>query len=184
MKIKHQHRGILAACIGIALYFLGIFLPKERPLAVLLSNGYILSFSAGIVVYYLWRRFLQHKITSPPVFCGIISILLLVWFYLLPRKIMLQILVSSLVLICTLISTHQKPIPKIFTHFSTISYSFYLTHYYVILILGKFFDFTHLNINTILGIGIVFVSTALISFCSYILVEKKLGNLLNQVFRN
>ena len=49
---------------------------------------------------------------------------------------------------------------------------------------NKFFDFTHLNINTILGIGIVFVSTALISFCSYILVEKKLGNLLNQVSRN
>lgn len=180
MKIKHKYRGIIAGCICVALYLFGILLPEEVPVAVLLSNGFVLSFAAGIVVYYVWRGFLQQKTTSVPLIWGMAAVLLLGCLYLLPRNILLQILVSSFILICTLISTAQKPIPKGFTQFSNLSYSFYLLHYYVILIIGKMIDFTQFNGKVILGTVIVFCVTLLISFCSYILIEKKLGNLLNR----
>ena len=54
-------------------------------------------------------------------------------------------------------------------------------HYYVILIAGKVIDFTKLNVITVLGTFVVFAVTLFISFFSYIIVEKKLGNALNQL---
>ena len=181
MKIKHKQRGVIAALICIGVSVLGLLLPQELPVARLLCTGYMLSFVAGIATFYIWCLFFQYKSTEFPHIWEISGILLLILFYFLPSKLFLQIGTASLVLICILVSTHQKPVAKVFAKFSDISFSFYLLHYYVILVVGKFIDFTQLNLKTILGTVIVFFLALIASTCSYVVIEKKLGNALNRL---
>lgn len=180
MKIKHKYRGIIAALICIGASIVGRLLPQELPVARLLCTGFLFSFVAGIAVFYIWRLFFQHKSTEFPHIWEAGGILLLILFYCLPGKLFLQIGTAALILICILISTHQRPVAKAFTRFSEISFSFYLLHYYVILVVGKFVDFTQLNLKTILGTAIVFFLALIASICSYVVVEKKLGSVLNR----
>ena len=180
MKLTHKHRGLVAAITCAVLYIVGMFLPKELPIAVLVNNGYLLSFITGIVVFYIWNKILKNKSAAFPLLWGIVAAFLLICFYLMPRIALLQTTVAGLILLCTLTATKQKSVPKIFTHFSTVSFSFYLLHYYVILIAGKVIDFTKINIITVLGTFAVFAVTLVISFFSYIIIEKKLGNALNK----
>lgn len=181
MKIKHKHRGTIAAFVCIALCVLGELLPEELPLSILLRTRFLLSFVAGIIVFHVWNALLKNKTSAFPIFWGIWAILLLLFFYLVAKNTFIQVVVSSFILICVLISTYQKPVPKIFTYFSKLSFSFYLLHYYVILIVGKVIDFTKLNVYTVLGTLIVLVVTLIISFFSYIIIEKKLGDALNKL---
>lgn len=174
MKIKHKDRGLIAAALCIASYILGHMLPDSIPPAVLLQTGYMLSFVAGILVYYIWNFVLSHKSTSFSFLWGILAGILMIYFYFAPEKLFLKIILSSAILLLALISTHQKPVPKIFTYFSQISFSFYLLHYYVILITGKVIDYSTLNIKTILGTLGVFVLTLFVSLCSYIVIEKNI----------
>lgn len=181
MKIKHKYRGLTASVICIAFTILGYMLPEESPLGVLLRTGFMLSFVAGIGVFYIWKMLLNYKNTSFSTVWGMIAALFLAFFYVAPEKMLLKILLSVAILMCTLMFTHQKSVPKIFTNFSKISYSFYLAHYFVILIVGKVIDFSQLNIKTMIGIVVVFIVTLMVSFCSYIVVEKKLFNILNRL---
>ena len=181
MKVNHKHRGIIAAFLCIALCILGEFLPRDLPLTILLRTRFLLSFASGILVFYVWNAFFLNKTPAFPVFWGIAAILLLIYFYLVARNIFVQVMVSSLILFCVLISTYQKPVPKIFTLFSQLSFSFYLLHYYVILIVGKFIDFTEFNVYTVLGTFLVLFVTLFISFFSNLIIEKKLSNALNRL---
>lgn len=181
MKIKHKHRGMIAAlsCIGISI--LGLLLPQKLPVARFICTGFFLSFVTGIAVFYIWRLYFQNNAREFSHIWRASAILLLILFYFLPRKLFLQIGSAPLVLIFVLISTRQRPVAKIFTRFSDISFSFYLLHYYVVLVVGKFIDFTQLNLKTILGTVIVFFLALIASVCSYVVIEKKLGNALSRL---
>ena len=181
MKIKHKHRGILAAIMCIGVTILGLLLPQELPVARLLCTGFLLSFVTGIAVFYIWRLFLQHKSTEFPYVWIAAGILLMILFYCLSKKLFMQVALAPLVLICILISTRERPVAKVFTKFSNVSFSFYLLHYYVIIVIGKFVDFTLLNLKTVIGTIVVFCLSLIVSVCSYVVVEKKLGNALNRL---
>lgn len=181
MKIKHKYRGMIAALICVGVTVLGLFLPQKLPVARFICTGFFLSFVTGIAVFCIWRLYFQNKATKFSHIWGVCGILLLILFYLMPQKLFLQIGAAPLVLICILVSTRQRSVAKIFTRFSDISFSFYLLHYYVILVVGKFVDFKQLNLKTILGTVIVFFLTLIASSCSYVIIEKKLGNALNRL---
>lgn len=178
MKIKHKHRGIIAALICIGVTVLGMLLPQELPIARLLCTGFLLSFVTGIAVFYLWHFFFQNKKNKYLYIWKVSGMLLLILFYCLPMNLLLQITATPLILVCVLVSTHQRPVAKIFTRFADVSFSFYLLHYYVILVVCKFIDFTQLNLKTILGTVVVFCLALIASICSYVIIEKKMGKAL------
>ena len=113
---------------------------------------------------------------------GVIAVLSVLALYLVPTKNYFYPLESFVILTATLLATAQILIPKFVNKFSNLSYSFYLIHYYVILIVGKVLDFTVFSWKTVLGAIVVFGVTLVISICSYQIIEVWLCNILKKWF--
>lgn len=178
MKCKHKYRGIISAAACIAVSAISLILPSGIAVTGFLRTGFFLDFAVGIGAYYVWSLLLQKKEKLPsPLFC-IIAIAATALLYLGPRNLFLLEGAVFLILLSTLLCTNEKPVLKPFNLFAKVSYSFYLIHYYVIIILGKLFDFSVFSAATLLGTAVTFILTLIAAYCSYLLVEKKLCNLL------
>jgi peptidoglycan/LPS O-acetylase OafA/YrhL len=82
----------------------------------------------------------------------------------------------------TLFAFKQKKMPKSVMWFGKISYSFYLTHYYVILIIGQFFDLNKLSLTTIILTMVIFAISLVVAYLAYYLIEVKVGSLLEKSY--
>lgn len=183
MKIKHKFRGIIAAAACLAAYVAGLLLPAELTVTRLLRTGFLFDFVAGIAAFYLWELFLKKidfRFRFIWAFPAAASVIL---FYLGPRYPWLLATEALAILILILLATYQKPVPKLFTWFSNLSYSFYLIHYYVIIVVAYFFDLTKLSVKTAIASLLVFILTLAASYVSYILIEKKLCGALNKLIK-
>lgn len=180
MKISKKWRGLIASCVCIVFYVLGEILPKGYAISHYLNVRLWLDFIAGISVFYIWK-YLSQKISSRAiVLSGIIAVLSILTLYMVPiRKILLP-LISLVILISTLLSTVHFRAPKFLNWFSNLSYSFYLVHYYVIIILGKVFNFTVFSGKTVVGSILVLGISLLISTFSYKIVEIWLSKILKR----
>lgn len=180
MKINKKWRGLIASCMCIIFYVVGAVLPKGLAISKYLHVILWFDFIAGICVFYLWN-YLSLKLSSHTIIlCGIVAVLSILALYLFPVKKILLPIVSLLILTSTLLSTVHLRAPKFVNWFSNLSYSFYLIHYYVIIIVGKIFNFTTFSIKTVLGSVIVLIVSLLISPFSYQIVEVWLSKILKR----
>lgn len=178
MKLSKKWRGLIASVACIIVYCVGWLLPNEFAVAVFLRNIFWFDFVVGIIAFYIWR-YVSQRITPRVVrLSGIVAILSFLSLYLDLGTRALRPIESLLLLISTLLFTANKSVPTFVSKFAKLSYSFYLIHYYVIIIVGRIVDFTVFSAETIFGTAAVFIVTLLISICSYIIIETKLCSLL------
>lgn len=183
MKIKQKYRGIIAASVCIAAYIAGLFLPADLTVTRLLRTGFLFDFVAGIAAFYIWDLFLKKIDFRFRFIWALPAAAAIVLFYFGPRYPWLLATEALAILILTLLATYQKPVPKLFNWFSELSYSFYLIHYYAVIVVGFFFDITKLSAKTVIASLLVFLLTLAASYVSYILIEKKLCGALNKLIK-
>jgi len=183
MKIKHKARGIISAAVCVTLYVAALIIPGNLPVLRLLRTGFMLDFAAGITVFWIWKHCSAYFSRIPRFIWGSLIAILCTFFYLGPRNIFLLCATAAIILLCSISALDGKGIIRPVSFFADISYSFYLLHYYIIIIVGIFFDLSTFSLKTIIGTFIVFAVTFICAIFSHLLIEKKLGSSLIKLIK-
>ena len=177
MKLRHKWRGAITAGL-CCLLLLGALLPDTNPFVHVYTKGYFLDFIAGIAVYFLWKA---RKGTDRPVRNSLLLRLGaalaalggLGFLYTQEQHYLPDAAACFLILFATLLCFDGVRLPKAVPFLGKLSYSFYLLHYFVILVLGKVFDFSRLGLSAIVGTAAVILLSYLAAWVSYELIEKR-----------
>lgn len=182
VKINRRYRSCIAAMTCILIRVISEFLPKDLAIQYFMHRNVWLCYAAGIGIHQLWRmtRATAPKWKQLPVLGWIGCVILLVLLYFTPKSSWKTISLCAAILFIALYACEHAPAPGVVAWFGSISYSFYLTHYYVIMILGVLFDFTKFSAATLLGTIVVTLVSLLIAQISYYILERKLGSYLKQ----
>ena len=182
MKISHKYRGLICGAMCLSVVLLGNLLP-ESPVVHFMGRLYWLNYVSGIVVFYIYKAAEKKSFTKNKKrfwLCAI-SLVCMVLIYAGRKTIEWNILLAFLTVISSLIGLAGVQMPSPIMNFGKISYSFYLTHYFVILIIGAFIDFEKLNLITFAGTVIAFAISLLTGYAGYSIFEKKLGEMLKNL---
>ena len=187
-KINHKKRGEITIGIILVLITIGcIFNFGNIPILNVGTSKELIDFALGIVLFYILKKIyiynnfkIGNKKSILLTFFGIVMILTMV---LCNMNIFFRAILALLIVLCFSISFFNLKAPKILLTIGDISYSFYLIHYYVILIFR-----TYINSMSVIGIkemicAICAIITALIiSYISYQIIEVKFANYLKNKF--
>ena len=183
MKISHKWRGLISGIVCFFLMMIAKILNFDFAIINMLEKSFWLNFIFGIIVFYIWKNMqnkteLKKKLSPILIAIAVLSFLTL---YIGSKPLELCSVLSFGLLLSVLLVMEDKPVTSFFITFGNMSYSFYLTHYYVILFIGLFIDFDKLNFSTLIGTVVSFAVSLLVAYISYILIEKKLGDLLRRL---
>ena len=183
MKISHKYRGLICAAMCLGVVVVGDLLP-EGPIAHFMGRLYWINYISGVIVFYIYKM-LEDKVfmksKSRFLLC-VISFIGLTFLYIGRKTIEWNILLAFITVITVLIGLANVKMPSFIMNFGKISYSFYLTHYFVILVIGFVTDFDKLNAVTVIGTVIAFAVSLLTGYIGYFVFEEKLGMKLKNLF--
>ncbi len=184
MKLSHKWRGLISGFLCLFLVILGNFMHDKTAFSSFFGKSFWLNYIAGILVFYIWK-WAEEKTEFKKRFSTLwvsVSIVCFAILYISKIPDYLCVFLSFCVLISVLLVFEKKRMPKSVMYFGKISYSFYLTHYYVILIVDKFFDLETLSFATVLLTVGVFAISLIVAHITYCLIEIKFGKLLEKFY--
>ena len=166
---------------GICL-FLALFAGKftsATPFLYVVCQGWWFSFAAGIVSFYVVRYLWDRDV----VICGrvvmcMLSAFAVVVIYVLPLNAARNALLSFVAISGLVLGCRNLLMGRVIPVLGNTSYSFYLIHYYVIIAVGKFVNWSMPTSKTLLGVVVVLVVSAIAAFISYNMIEQKFGTIL------
>lgn len=177
MRISHKYRGVITALVLGTLLFIGRTMDINNTILYFWSAPYMADFITGILCFYILRE--MNKLTikkSKKLFLGIVAVAaccLMCWNgYPQPRWVVNSLL-SAFVLIAVILSLNDVRIPRLACFAGDISFSFYLIHYYVIIIIGKLIPLDYFSALSVLGLFLVILVSGLLAYVSYELIEKR-----------
>lgn len=191
MKNSHKYRGIATGAILAIMLAVGRTVSSDNIYFKFWTSTYISDFIAGIVAFYVIGSIAGKKVKkSEKVLLTGLSIL--AWAVMLLNVVpqprwLFNCILSAFILTATVIVLNNVEIPRWIVWGGNVSYSFYLIHYYVIIIIGKVFDFSQSDVKAWIGVALVLVVSELIALLSHQLVEvwfsNKVLTLYNDVCR-
>lgn len=186
MKISHKWRGIISCGICIGFMVVAPYLPIDIAVKSMLEHGFWLNYVCGIAAFYIWM-FMRDKVDGKEKQKMGWALLALTGFIVLfaaGKPLYISSVASLVVLISVLAIFNVKSMPGWISRFGEMSYSFYLTHYYVILILGIFINFDEFSVMTCIGTIVALGLSLITARISYELIEKRFGNFLRKLLLN
>ena len=181
MKINHKYRGLIAGLCCVALLMTEGRFGTDTPFLFILCKPWWISFAVGIgafyIIRYLWNKYWKTGVD------GVLIGLTLVAFGLMftcDLNIYRNAVLSGVALICLVLACKKRPMPKAINFLGKISFSFYLIHYYVVLIVGRFVDLKIISAKSICAICLILVISILLAGISNYLVEDKLSQILKK----
>lgn len=182
-KLSHKKRGLLTCSLCLIARICGEILPGDWAIARFMQRNIWFNYIAGICVYYLWTltRNKATKLKSISALWFPVVSLLLVLLFFTAKPAWVVTLLCSVILFTVLFAFSQMHMPRVVTWFGTISYAFYLIHYYVIMILSYFFDFSKFTLSTVIGTIIVLLLSLVIAQLSYYIIERKFSESLKKI---
>lgn len=87
---------------------------------------------------------------------------------------------SGVALFSLVLAFKKQAMPKAINHLGKISFSFYMIHYYVILIVGKVIDLKVLSVKSMFAIAIIMLSSVVLASIANYLIENKFSNFLKK----
>lgn len=184
MKLSQKYRGIICSIICLSVVIIGNLLP-ENPISHFMGRLYWLNYVTGVIVFYLYKLAEKKGVldNKKRFWLCLVAVVGLVLVYVGRKVIEWNILLSFLVIITVLIGLAGIKMPSSIMNFGKISYSFYLTHYFVIMIIGMVVDFEMLNTATVIGTVVAFAVSLLTGYIGYWLFEKMLGEKLKKTLK-
>lgn len=183
-RISFRYRGIIAAGVMIFMGFSKvIFGNSENPLYVIASSPWWLCFAGGIIAYYgsklLWKK-INNKGICLSLCC--MAMALLITIFVMPLNIKRNAVISSVLLFAFVLGVQKNKMPHVINILGACSFSFYMIHYYVIILAGKIFDWNAISIWTVIGLICVIVISSGLAYVSYSVVECKVTNKIKMYF--
>ncbi len=183
-------RGVVMAAILLLLIVLNRVVPNSLFLFSYGSN-YMIYFVIGIIGALLLKksekRFFIKQIHSSKL--SILLFVLLFAFFIgfstIYDDTVCNVVILGLSILAAIVLLWSASFPKIIVMLGDISYSFYLTHYFLVKLFTRVLIRLVWPINTFFAIVFLilcFVVTACISWVSYQLIEKRLAGKLKKIF--
>lgn len=176
MKISHKYRGVITSVICAVLVLIGL-VPFKNVILNFYTRLYWLDFILGIVSFYILKKIYNMNFSPVRKIAALIfSVCFLLTGYIISSEIIIlnEILQSCLfaavfVLFC--ISLKDVSIPKQFVHIGDMSYSFYLLHYFVIIVAGKLVNLSVLSAKSMIATALALALSLLAAHISYFIIE-------------
>lgn len=184
MKISHKCRGFITAGVLTILLTCGMLLDIHFVPFFFWTRDYWIDFIAGIIAFYILKRlyaFPFSKITRnifSSVAFGLIGIMCWGGFAE-PRWLIFAVL-SLATVVLLLLGLKNVNIPSALIKAGDISFSFYLIHYYVIVLVGKIFNLNSFGVKSTIGTILVFIMTYVCANLSYSILEVNFTNLVKR----
>lgn len=181
MKISHKFRGILAAVACTMLLMIQYRFSPEHPFLFILAQPWWISFVVGIGVFYALRSVWNKSVTTRlQILLGALAAVALVLMFLSDLNIYRNAVLSGVALFSLVLVFKKQEMPKVINHLGKISFSFYMIHYYVILIVGKVIDLKVFSVKSMFAIAIIMLSSVVLASISNYLIEDKFSNFLKK----
>lgn len=181
MKISHKFRGILAAVACTMLLMIQYRFSPEHPFLFILAQPWWISFVVGIGVFYALRSVWNKSVTTRrQILLGVLAAIALVLMFLSDLNIYRNAVLSGVALFSLVLVFKKQAMPKAINHLGKISFSFYMIHYYVILIVGKVIDLKVFSVKSLFAIAIIMLSSVVLASISNYLIEDKFSNFLKK----
>lgn len=181
MRISERLKGLLVVVVCTAMLPLQWKFPMERPFLYMISMPWWLSFATGVLSFYLLKWLWNKKVPGYIRFIlGILGLIALYLMFCLRLDMIRNAFLSLVVLTCTVVLFRKAKMPHTINLLGDVSFSFYLIHYYVIMVFGKIFDWKVISLKTCTGIVLVFLCSIWLAYISYRLVEQMMGNWLKK----
>ncbi len=196
-RISHKYRGLICSGFLGILVLLGQLLPTESTALHFYGDFIQLEFVLGILTYYIVRK-LYHICEGKTVtfllsYVSIPVVLALFTFLAITKqqtdisgmgRVLYWGLPALIIVLCTFVMNLQVTMPKFMIALGNMSFSIYLIHYYPLM----FIDRKIYSFESYSPMGLVFVVCGLllvilVSFTSYLLIEKKLTYYLRKFFK-
>lgn len=181
MKISHKFRGILAAVACTMLLMIQYRFSPEHPFLFVLAQPWWISFVVGIGVFYALRSVWNKNVTTRrQILLGVLAAIALLLMLLSDLNIYRNAVLSGVALFSLVLAFKKQAMPKAINHLGKISFSFYMIHYYVILIVGKVIDLKVFSVKSMFAIAIIMLSSVVLASISNYLIEDKFSNFLKK----
>lgn len=186
MRISHKYRGVISGLMCAGLLILDGKFDQNTPFLYILAEPWWISFICGIISFYVLKylsmnasrksRLLQFGLLSITAIC-------LILLYTTRLNLYKDALLSFITFICLVFAIDKNKLPKWVSILGDSSYSFYLIHYYIILIIGRVVDMTQISLTAVIGACMVITISEICAYISYQLIEKKFGNKIKTLIK-
>lgn len=185
MLISYRYRGIITVAILTIFLSLGRLLEINNAILQFWTAPYLADFIAGIGAFYILKYLNDKQIGRRGRICLAVMVImagaLMVWNgYPQPRWV-INAALSLAMLVSSVLALRGVRIPSMLLRLGDTSFSFYLIHYYVIIIIAKVFGLQNANVKSFIGLALVFVVSEILADISYALIEKRLTKTLTKV---
>lgn len=185
LLISKKYRGIICSIIFILFYIIHEIFDLTFCIPLYFwTNGYLLAFVSGIILYYILQRLYSLKEYNWLEILLVVLLIVLIPIMLFSNSIPLSwpynhVILSTLFLFVVIILFRTIKLPKFIVRFGDISFSFYLIHYFVILFMDRYFcDTDAYSVKMMVALVIGFIISVILSNISYELIEKRLSKFL------
>jgi len=193
MKLSHKYRGLISGAVMVCLALIGMLIPFKNDFCNFYLNiNYwsLLSFAVGILCYYflIWMQSINVKNLKLFLISAVITVITLFFTHLAYTVIKSSKLVCIIgfisfifIIACaTAYSSMKLPVPKFLQKLGDASFSFYLIHYFVISVAERFLYIDSFSLRNIVLMLIAIVVSWVISYISYLVIEKHFCSWLNK----
>ena len=187
MKVSHKHRGIISGCVLATLLVCGLLFEIDSVPLFFWTRDYWADFIMGIAVFYILKKLYpisySRKVRCVFTAIAIVAMGIMCWGgFCEPRWLIFAIL-GSLAVILFLLGMRDICIPNVLIKAGDINFSFYLIHYYVIILVGKFFDLNVFGAEAMIGTVLIFTVTYALAFISYLMIEDRFTEIIRKKLR-
>ena len=182
----YKYRGAFTVGVCVVLAIIGKLYAFQTPFLRVITTDYVLDFAAGVVAFELLKR-IYHKnfaVWQRTVWVAVagVCVLLIVVVDFPLFAIIWRMLLSFVIFVFFVVGMKNIKMPKYLVTFGDMSYSFYMLHYYVIIIAEKIFNLEVFSIQALTGVIAIFIINTVGAFISWKFIEVDLGNYLKKIF--
>lgn len=190
-RISHKYRGITATVFCAIAALAGRFIYCENVVfSFYFTKTYVwISFAAGIIIYCIFELIEKKLPRFRPLPGAVISLVLFavsgIPLFVMETDILYSVVVFSLALVSAVLwSAAGLKTPRILIKCGDISFSYYLLHYYIVTLAGKYLGVTGLSFRNIVLLLIVSAVTWAVSWVCWYIVENRISGGLNRIILN
>lgn len=169
------------------LLIIGLIFPFDNEILIVYTRNYWADFIAGIAVFYILKSFYNKKISAAAEYIllagSLICMGIMCWGGFPEPRFLIFAGLGLITVVMFIISLRNRKMPVFLVKMGDMSYSFYLIHYYVIIIVGKIFSLESFTLYSVIGTVMILILTQLLAFISYSIIEVRLSSLIKKILK-
>lgn len=181
MKLSHKFRGLLAIAGCTMLLMIQYKFQPEHPFLFVLSQPWWISFVVGIGAFYVLQYVWDKKIAvNIKVFLGTSAAVAFAFMFLSDLNVYRNAILSGIALISLILVFRKQAMPRTINFLGKISFSFYMIHYYVILVVGRVIDLKVISVKSMCAIVFILLASIVLAGIANCLIEDKFTHFIKE----